>query len=325
MIISRTPFRVSFAGGGTDLRAFYKHDYGAVISTAVDKYMYIQVNKRFDETIRVSYSKTEIVEAVDQIRHPIVREALKLVGIKQGIEIISVADIPAGTGVGSSSSFTVGLLNALYAYLGKHVDAESLASQACRIEIETLGEPIGKQDQYIAAYGGLQYIRFNRDETVYVDPVICSRQLKERLGKRLLMFYTGLKRSASEILTRQKKETASKLDYLRKLRDLARRMQQILIKDEDLQKFGELLHEGWMIKRGILSEISNNKIDSYYERALKAGAVGGKLLGAGGGGFILLYCLEEKHDCVRKALSELRELAITLEPQGSKIVYVSGT
>ncbi len=323
MIISRTPFRVSFAGGGTDLRAFYKHDFGAVISTAVDKYMYIQVNKRFDETIRVSYSKTEIVETVDQIRHPIVREALKLVDITQGIEIISIADIPAGTGVGSSSSFTVGLLNALYAYLGKHVDAEALASQACHIEIETLGEPIGKQDQYIAAYGGLQYIRFNSDETVYVDPVICSKELKDRLGRQLLMFYTGLKRSASEILTRQKKETKNKLDYFCKLRDLAGQMQQILIKDGDLHKFGELLHEGWMIKRGILSDISNNIIDSYYEHALKAGAVGGKLLGAGGGGFILLYCPEEKHDDVRKALSELRELPIALEPQGSKIIYVS--
>ncbi len=323
MIISRTPFRVSFAGGGTDLRAYYQSGYGAVISTAIDKYMYILVNKRFDHTIRVSYARTEIVESVDEIKHPIVREALKFVGITQGIEIISIADIPAGTGVGSSSSFTVGLLNALYAYLGRYVDAETLASQACHIEIKLLQEPIGKQDQYIAAYGGLQYIRFNSDETVFVDPVICSRELKECLGSRLMMFYTGLKRRAGEILSKQKKETAKKLDHLSDLRDLASRMRDILIKNSDLSSFGELLHSGWQIKRGLVSDISNDIIDGYYDRAIGAGAIGGKLLGAGGGGFILFYCPDEKQDKVRHELSELKELPIKLEPQGSKIIYVS--
>ncbi len=324
MIISRTPFRVSFAGGGTDLRAFYQDDFGAVISTAIDKYMYIQVNKRFDHTIRVSYSKTEIVEEVDMLRHPIVREALKLVGLTRGIEIISSADVPSGTGVGSSSSFTVGLLNALYAYQGRHIGAETLASQACHIEIELLEEPIGKQDQYIAAYGGLEYIRFNSDETVFVDPVICPREVKDRLGRKLLMFYTGIKHKASDILCKQKKETENKRENLEKLRDLAGRMREILIQHEGLQKFGELLHEGWMIKRDIVSDISNDIINSYYERALEAGATGGKLLGAGGGGFILLYCPEEKQDDVRNELSELKELPVALEPQGSKIIYVSG-
>lgn len=323
MIISRTPFRISFAGGGTDLHAYYKNGYGAVISSAVDKYMYIHVNKRFDHTIRVSYSKTEIVEKVDEIRHPIVREALKLVGVTQGVEVTSAADVPAGTGMGSSSSFTVGLLNALYAYIGKHTDAETLASQACQIEIDILKEPIGKQDQYIAAYGGLQYIRFNADETVFVDPVICSKDIKCRLGDRLMMFYTGLIRSAGEILSKQKNETDKKIEHLTKMRDLAGRMREILIRDDNnLDKFGELLHEGWVLKRSLVSDISNDIINSYYERALKAGAIGGKLLGAGGGGFILLYCPEDRQANVRKELSELKELPIKLEPQGSKIIYV---
>jgi len=324
MIISRTPFRISFAGGGTDLQAYYKSGYGAVISSTVDKYMYIHVNKRFDHTIRVSYSKTEIVETVDEIRHPIVREALKLVGVTQGVEVTSAADVPAGTGMGSSSSFTVGLLNALYAYIGKHTDAETLASQACHIEIDILKEPIGKQDQYIAAYGGLQYIRFNADETVFVDPVICSKDIKSRLGDMLMMFYTGLIRSAGEILSKQSKETGNKIEHLTKMRDLAGKMREILIRDDnDLDKFGELLHEGWMLKRGIVSDISNDIINSYYERALKAGAIGGKLLGAGGGGFILLYCPQNKQENVRKELAELKELPFKLEPQGSKIIYVA--
>lgn len=306
------------------MQAYYKNGYGAVISSAVDKYMYIHVNKRFDHTIRVSYSKTEIVEKVDEIRHPIVREALKLVGVTQGVEVTSAADVPAGTGMGSSSSFTVGLLNALYAYIGKHTDAETLASQACQIEIDILKEPIGKQDQYIAAYGGLQYIRFNADETVFVDPVICSKDIKCRLGNRLMMFYTGLIRSAGEILSKQKSETAKKIEDLTKMRDLAGRMREVLTHDDNnLDKFGELLHEGWMLKRGIVSDISNDIINSYYERALKAGAIGGKLLGAGGGGFILLYCPENKQEDVRKELAELKELPIKLEPQGSKIIYVA--
>jgi D-glycero-alpha-D-manno-heptose-7-phosphate kinase len=287
--------------------------------------MYLLVNKRFDHTIRVSYSKTEIVEKVDDIQHPIVREALKLVGVTSGVEVISIADVPAGTGMGSSSSFTVGLLNALYAYTGKHADAETLASQACQIEIDILGEPIGKQDQYAAAYGGLEYIRFNDDETVFVDPVICSKELKDRLSRMMMMFYTGMKRSAGEILSKQKKETKHKMETLTRMRDLAAEMRDVLIKEGDLVKFGELLHEGWVMKRGVVSDISNDAINQLYERGRNAGAIGGKLLGAGGGGFILFLVPEDKHDALREELSDLKELPIAMEPQGSKIIHVSGT
>ncbi len=324
MIISRTPFRISFAGGGTDLKAFYKHEPGAVTSTSIDKYMYITVNKRFDHTIRVSYSKTEIVGTVDKIRHPLVREALKLVGISNGIEITSISDIPAGSGVGSSSSFTVGLLNSLHAYRGEHADAETLASEACKIEIDILGEPIGKQDQYIAAYGGLQHIQFNPDDTVFIDPVICAKHTKEELSEKLLLFYTGITRKAKEILQKQKENTHRKVDYLKKMRDLSVEIKNVLIRGKNLDEFGELLHQGWMLKRELVNAISNEQIDRYYQKAIDAGALGGKLLGAGGGGFILIYCEKQNQPKVREALSGLKEVPFNLEPQGSKIIYVSG-
>jgi len=323
VIISRTPFRVSFAGGGTDLRAFYEHEPGAVVSTTIDKYMYLTVNKRFDHTVRVSYSRTEIVETADDVHHPLVREALRKAGIPNGIEVTSISDIPAGTGFGSSSSFTVGLLNALYAYTGTYAPAERLAAEACEIEIDIVGEPIGKQDQYIAAYGGLQYIRFNPDESVFVDPVVCSHELKRTLGDRLMLFYTGITRSASDILTEQRKETKNKLDFLRTMAHLAGEIRRVFQEGRDLDEFGELLHEGWMLKRELVSGITNTLVDAAYEKAHKAGAIGGKLLGAGGGGFLLLYAREDVQPRVREALSELREIPFDLEPQGTKIVHVS--
>ncbi len=323
MIISRTPFRVSFAGGGTDLKAFYQHEPGAVISTTIDKYMYLTVNERFDHTVRVSYSKTEIAETAQEIRHPLVREALKKVGILNGIEVTSISDIPAGTGFGSSSSFTVGLLNALYAYSGTYAPPERLASEACEIEIDIVGEPIGKQDQYIAAYGGLQYIRFNPDESVFVDPVVCTRELKTSLSDRLMLFYTGITRSAGEILEEQRKETGNKFDFLRTMSHLAGEIRRIFQEGRNLDEFGELLHEGWMLKRELASGITNELVDFAYERAREAGAVGGKLLGAGGGGFLLLYVPEHRRPKVRNALSDLREIPFDLEPQGTKIVHVS--
>ncbi len=323
MIISRTPFRVSFAGGGTDLKAFYKHEPGAVTSTTINKYMYITVNKRFDHTIRVSYSQTEIVDSVDEIQHRVVKAVLKLLGFSNSLEITSMADIPAGTGVGSSSSFTVGLLSALYAYRGENASAEKLAAQACQVEIDILEEPIGKQDQYIAAYGGLQHIRFNSDGTVFVDPVICTKETKDALDEKLILFYTGLVRSAGSILEKQKKVTAAKLDYLKKMRDLSETIRNILIRGKNLDEFGEVLHEGWMLKRGITDGISNEKIDHYYDKARAGGAIGGKLLGAGGGGFILIYAKKQNQPRIREALKELQELDFSLEPQGSKIIYVS--
>lgn len=325
MIISRTPLRISFAGGGSDLAVYYRKSHGSVVSTAIDKYVYITVNNKFDDLIRVSYSKTEMVESVEKIEHNIIREALKIVGIKKGIEVVYMADIPlgsAGIGLGSSSSLAVGVLNALYAYKGQHVSAEKLAREACKIEIEILGHPIGKQDQYAAAYGGYNYIRFNEDESVFVDPIICLNGTKKRLMRKLMLFFTGIERVSSDILGEQKEKTPENMDYLHKIVGLSDQLRRCL-SENDLQSFGEILHEGWINKGKLASGISNNQIDKFYSKARKAGAIGGKILGAGGGGFFLLYCEEEKQDKVRRALSDLKEGPFQFEPQGSKIIYVS--
>jgi D-glycero-alpha-D-manno-heptose-7-phosphate kinase len=325
MIISRTPLRISFVGGGSDLAAFYAREPGAVVSTAIDKYIYITVNRKFDRKVRASYSVTEIVDGIDDLKHELIREALKLVGIDGGIEITSISDIPSeGTGLGSSSTYTVGLLEALYAYTGRHVGAERLAREACEIEIERCGKPIGKQDQYIAAYGGLQYLRFNPDESVYVDPVTCGRDVKQRFQQRLLLLYMGMTRSASMILTEQKANTvASDVSRasLKKMVDMASLLRECLLRD-DLEAIGPILHEGWLEKKKLAATISSSRIDSIYERALRSGASGGKVLGAGGGGFLLLYASPEHHDCILKALPELRPVPFRFEPQGSKIIYV---
>jgi len=327
MIISRTPFRVSFAGGGTDLKKYYEEEYGAVISTTIDKYMYITVNSLssfHNHKIRISYSKTELVNNVDEIKHPVIREALKLVGIDGGIEIASMADIPSGTGMGSSSSFTVGLLNALYTFQVKSVSPERLAQEACKIEIEILKEPIGKQDQYAAAYGGLNYIQFNSDESVFVKPVISSREVKDELNNNLMMFYTNITRKASDILTRQTENTKNKKQNLRKMKEIALDIKEILNEGKRLDKIGNILHQEWLLKKELTSKISNNIIDRYYNKALDAGALGGKVLGAGGGGFILLYVEPQNQQRVRKALGSLKELYFKFEYQGSTIIYAGG-
>lgn len=322
MIITRTPFRVSFAGGGSDLKDFYSREPGAVISTAIDKYVYLAVKPHFDRNFRISYSKTEFADTVEQIEHPIVRECLKLLQIERGCEIISMADLPSRTGLGSSSSFTVGLLHALYADLGRVVTPERLASEACRIEIETLAEPIGKQDQYIAAYGGLQVIQFNPDGSVFVDPVICTLETRRELNRRLLMFFVGGVRDARAVLARQKENTSKKRDVLARMTKMAFRMRDLLAEARDLKEFGSLLHEGWLAKKSLEASISNPQIDGYYERGLRAGALGGKLLGAGAGGFLLFYCEPEHQSCLRQELAELRELPFSFDGQGSKIVHI---
>jgi len=325
MIISRTPLRISFVGGGSDIQSYYRHQAGAVVSTAIDKYIYITVNKKFDNKIRVSYSKTEMVDSVDQIEHNLIRECLKKVGIDGGIEITSMADIPSeGTGLGSSSSYTVGLLNALYAYKGEHASAEQLAREAAKIEIDILKNPIGKQDHYIAAYGGLQYIQFNPDETVYVDPIICLSETKKEFEKKLLLLYTGLTRSASSILSVQSKNMQnknSKRDTMTKMVALTRDMQEALRKNK-LESIGKLLHKNWILKKTMAQGISNKTIDDWYSIARKNGAIGGKILGAGGGGFFLLYAEPEKQPQIISALPKLRPIPFTLEPQGSKIIFV---
>ena len=324
MIISRTPMRISLMGGGSDLAVYYSKGFGSVVSTAIDRYIYITVNKKFDDLIRVSYSKTEMVESVDEVKHNIIRESLKMVGIDRGVEVVYMGDIPlgsAGIGLGSSSSLAVGVLNALYAYKGQHVSAEQLARKACEIEIGILGHPIGKQDQYIAAYGGFNYIRFNMDESVFIDPVICKRETKEELKKKLLLFYTGLTRISSEILEEQKGNISNNSRYLDELVTLSEAMREAITKN-DLRLVGEFLHKGWEQKKRLASNISNAVINEYYERAREAGAVGGKILGAGGGGFLLLYCEEENQDKVRRSLRDLKETTFDFEPQGSKIIYV---
>lgn len=325
MIITRTPLRISFAGGGSDLPAFYEQEQGAVVSTAIDKYIYITVNPKFDHKIRASYSITQIADSVDELQHELIREALHILGIKEGIEITSISDIPSqGTGLGSSSTYTVGLLNALYAYVG-HVAGEGrLAREACQIEIERCGKPIGKQDQYIAAYGGLKHIRFNPDGSVYTDPIIMSPRSRERLQENLLLLYTGLTRSTDNILAEQSQNTrsdAAKRASLQTMVGLAQQLKEALNRNE-IDALGEILHAGWLEKRKLASGITNNHIDTWYDRARASGAIGGKVLGAGGGGFLLFYAPPERHPDIVHALPGLRRIPFRFSPQGSKIIFV---
>ena len=325
MIISRSPLRISLAGGGSDLEEYYKTGFGAVVSTAIDKYIYITINKKFDDMIRVSYSKTEVVNNVNEIDHNVIRESLKFLGISKKIEVVYMGDIPLGTagvGLGSSSGLAVGVLNALYAFKGLHVSAKKLAEDACKIEIEILEHPIGKQDQYISAYGGFNYIQFNKNGTVFVDPIICESETKEKLQSKLMLFYTGIMRVSSTILEEQKEKTSMNLDILDKMVDLARDLRDQLVCNK-VDEIGHILHEGWLLKKKLAKSISTPKIDEYYERAREAGASGGKILGAGAGGFLMLYCDEKYQTKVKKALSDLKESPFKFEPQGSKIIYVN--
>jgi len=284
--------------------------------------MYVTVNRRFDKDLRVSYSKTEIVDHVDKLEHGIVREALKKVGLTEGVEVTTIADIPSkGTGLGSSSALAVGLLNALYAFKGYRASPKKLAEEACEIEIERLGEPIGKQDQYISAYGGLQHIKFNADETVILDPVICPPKTKRDIENHLLLFYTGRTRQSGDILTKQKGNTKNNKDTLDKMRDQAEELFRSLTSLQ-VDRLGEILRDGWNLKKSLATGISDDHIDQLYEKALAVGAVGGKITGAGGGGFLILFVPPDKQWSVRNALAELREIEFKLEPQGSKIIYV---
>jgi D-glycero-alpha-D-manno-heptose-7-phosphate kinase len=324
MIISKTPMRMSFVGGGSDLPSFYRTFGGAVVSTSIDKYMYITVNQKFDSGIRASYARTEEVARASDIQHPLIRAALRLVGIEGGVEMSSMADIPSrGTGLGSSSSFTVGLLHALYGFVQRYVSAEQLAREACHIEIDICGEPIGKQDQYAAAFGGLRYIRFHPDESVSVEPIICSRETIEQLERHITVFYTGRSRSASELLARQSERTASQdrtQETLKQMVALANDLK-IGLERNDLGMFGEVLHENWMLKRGLLDEISDAQIDEWYEAARSAGARGGKLLGAGAGGFLMFFAPPERHEAIAHRLPGLRQMRFGFDRDGSQIIF----
>lgn len=321
MIITQTPLRISFAGGGTDFPDFYKIDGGCVVSSAIDKYIYVIIKERFDKKIRVGYSKTEMVDSIDDIEHELVRECLRKTGITQGVEISTMADIPSeGSGLGSSSSVTVGLLNALYAFRGDLKPAEVLAEQACEIEIDVLGKPIGKQDQYIAAYGNLRFIQFHPSDKVQVDQVNISPDKKRRLGESLMLFYTGITRSSSTILSEQRDNISSRLHILQAIKDQACDIHANL-SNGCSDSIGTVMHQGWIHKRQLACRISSNHIDDLYSKALDAGAIGGKIAGAGGGGFLLLYCPLEYQSAVRSTLDELKELPFNLERDGTKVIF----
>ncbi len=322
MIMSRTPLRVSFVGGGTDIREYYTAHGGAVVSAAINRYIHIIVNKKFDNKIRVSYSRTEIVSTPDELAHPLVREALKLLDITRAVEILSISDIPSeGTGLGSSSSFTVGLLNALHAWVGEHASAKQLAEEACRIEREIVRDPGGKQDQYIAAFGGLRLFEFLPDDDVRVNYVLMGDGGRKVLDDSLMLLYTGQTRSSSDILRNQISGMQDKLDYYSAIKDMAYSCFRTLEKS-DIEGAGRLLDEGWQFKKRLGNGISNQLIDDLYNRAKRAGAYGGKITGAGGGGFLLLLVDPDKKEDVRKELNNLVEQSVKVEAYGSRIVYV---
>lgn len=323
MIITQTPYRVSFAGGGTDLPAFYREEAGAVLSVGVAHHMYVTVSPRFDRTTRVAYTRVEIAETIDAIEHTIAREALRMTGLGPHLEITTVGDVPAGTGLGSSSSLAVGLLNALHAYKGQVTSPGELAARACEIEIDILGKPIGRQDQYAAAFGGVNHIRFNPDHSVDVEPVPAAPGFLAALESHVLLLYTAQQREADAILRRQSEGSADRMAVLRGMRDLAGAMRATMGGSGDLAEFGRLLHEGWELKRSLGFGISSAHIDAWYEAARGAGAMGGKLLGAGGGGFLMVLAPPERHEAIRAALGRPREIPFRIDRRGSRVIFIS--
>jgi len=320
MIVVQTPLRISFLGGGTDFEDYYAKEGGAVLSTGINLSVYIIVKKRYYDFIYINYSKKEIVETVNRIEHELAREAMRMTGIEGGIEITTLADVTSeGSGLGSSSSFTVGLLHALYAYKGELPTAQLLAEQACNIEIDILHRPIGKQDQYIAAYGNLRFIKF-LDSTICVEKVQIDKETKQRLNRNLLLFYTGRSRKSDTVLESQKNNIEARRNELSEMKRLAFEARDCL-QNGALDDFGEILHQGWEYKKKLTDIVSTTEIDNYYTLARQAGAIGGKICGAGGGGFLLLYCRPEKQEEVRRSLSLLREYSFNLKEDGSKVIF----
>jgi D-glycero-alpha-D-manno-heptose-7-phosphate kinase len=321
MIISQTPLRIGLLGGGTDLPGYYREHGGRVLNAALDKYVYVIVKQRFDDDIYVNYSKKEIVSRVDDLEHELVREAMHMAGVLKGVEITTLADIPSGggSGLGSSSAVTVGLLQALFAYQGRQVSAEELAERACTIEIERCRKPIGKQDQYIAALGGIRDIRFGPGDEVDAREIGISAAERRALQQQIMLFYTGITRSADSILVEQRaniESTRPQLDLLRDLAGLAADR----LRSGDVDAIGPAMRESWEAKRKLASGVSNDQIDTAVTRALEAGATGAKLTGAGGGGFLLVICPTERQRAVRENLSGMRELPVSLDRLGSRIV-----
>jgi len=326
LVVTRTPLRLSFAGGGTDLSAFYEKDYGAVLSTAINKYVYVTVKRHgefFNERIRVNYSKSETVQSIDAIENNIARECLRFLKIEPPVYISTVGDMPASTGLGGSSSFAVGLLNALHAFEGERVSAGQLAEEASFLEIEVLKEPIGKQDQYAAAYGGLNCFCFKPGGAVTVEPQRLTHGTLNTIFENFMMFWTGHQRDSSSVLKEQEANTPQKMDSLLEMRQHVHQLQELLSRDHfDLQEFGRIIDKGWQLKRGLASRITNDQIDEWYGLAKNAGAIGGKLCGAGGGGFLLFVVSKESKPNVRKALSNLKEVVARPEVHGSQILFV---
>ncbi len=342
MIITKTPLRISFLGGGTDFRGYFRAEEGWVLSSAIDKFIYVIIKERFDGKIRVGYTKTELVDHVDEIQHELVRECLRKTGITQGVEIATMADIPSeGSGLGSSSTVTVGLLNAMYHYLNQPVSHEQLAREACEIEIDMLGKPIGIQDQYIAAYGGQRFLHFGRgtkgtgegaassdnvqsdnvqSDNVQVESLnLCTTQLR-KLNESLLLFYTNVARKAESVLGEQVQNMSQRLSVLDEMKGLALQAR-IALEQHEFDTFGQLLDQSWQLKKQLASRISNHMIDDLYDTAKSAGAIGGKITGAGGGGFLLLYCQPHQRDAVRTALASLQELPFHLEQGGTRVIF----
>jgi len=328
LIVTRTPLRVSFAGGGTDLAEFYERDYGAVLSAAIANYIYVTVKPHsplFNERVRINYSHSEQVQRIDEVENDIARECLRFMEIEPPIYVSTVGDHPASTGLGGSSAFAVGLLNALHAYRGERVTAGQLAEEAASIEIERLGQPIGKQDQYAAAFGGVNFFRFGAGGGVTVEPLSPERGALQRLFDHMLMFWTGHQRDAGAILTEQRANTDSKLDNLLRMRDQAHELQALMGNGPvEPASVGRILDRGWRLKRELASTITTDQIDDWYGRAVGAGAVGGKLCGAGGGGCILFVAPPERQPAIRTALSELIEVPISYEVHGSRVLLPPG-
>jgi len=330
MIISRTPLRVSFFGGGTDYPPYYRREKGLIVGCAIDKYVYVSVNKNsefFDYKTRISYRQTELINNVDDIQHPSVKACLQYLELEDGLDINIFTDVPARTGLGSSSSFTVGLLNALFALKGVFQSPQELGELACHIEQDIIGERVGSQDQFHAAFGGFNSISFE-SKGITVLPVQISTHNRALLEKSWLMFYTGLSRYADPVLEEQVKKTAEKKndESLRKMMSMAETAMEIMAgssAENFIVDIGRFLDDAWQIKKGLSSQVSNELIDRYYQKALKAGAIGGKLSGAGAGGFLSFIVPLERQDEVRRALSDLRELPVRISDAGSRIIYTA--
>jgi D-glycero-alpha-D-manno-heptose-7-phosphate kinase len=321
MIIIQTPLRVSLFGGGTDFPSYFQEHGGCVLTTAIDKYIFVTIKKRFDDKLRIGYTKTELVDSVDEINHELIREALRKTGITKGVEITTMGDIPdQGSGLGSSSTVTTGSLHAMYTYTRNPVLTEQLAQEACEIERDILGKPIGIQDQYIAAYGGLRFVEFNKSGKVTSQKLNITERTHHLLSDNLLLFFTGVTRKADNILAEQKQNIRDRLSILNEMKEIAYIAREE-IESGNVDAVGELLHQSWMLKKQLASQISNPALDNMYEVAIKAGALGGKISGAGGGGFLLLYCPNGSQEKVREALIDFQEYRFKLGQDGSKIIF----